>query len=156
MLTHQNESLPRRRMAVWNACDPRKLQVCALIEVTPLPEGGAPAELLATCYRASRAGVIVLLLRGLDRYVADAALNPVVARCGLEVYGVIYLDEDEEDLALEVALRTPLVVASTERFSELLTGRAIAHQRGVGAPVQTLSLYLDPLPAAPRVASPGA
>jgi hypothetical protein len=83
----------------------------------------ARTRLLDAAYRASRNGIVFLLMRGADRAAVDRILDPVVRRCGVDVYGVRYLAVDEESAVDEVLRVASTVVTDSAALRTTLESR---------------------------------
>ena len=106
---------------------PLPLWPWAVVEITAETAADDRRGLILAAYRASRAGVVGLALRGVTPEAIDDVLDGVVdvARDG-ELKGVVYLDGTDEAALLAAAAHAGLVVASTTRFRERLSERGIA------------------------------
>lgn len=99
----------------------------AVVEITPRVRDGSHGGLLALAYAASRAAPVMAVLNGLTRREMDARLDPVVARLGLDVRGVVYADAEDGAAVLAAAGSAALVVALSPSFRATLVDRRIAH-----------------------------
>lgn len=82
-------------------------------------------ELLIAAYRASIDEPSVVLMRNVAVAEADRILDAVVSDNGLEVAGLMYLSDGDEDALLEAARRARVVVATTERLRRRLTSAGL-------------------------------
>jgi hypothetical protein len=88
----------------------------AAIEISLNPLGRVPVPLLRCAYRASRTGLIALILNGVDVRAADRVLDPVVARLPRTIPGVAYLAIDDDDRVRDAVLSAQVVLAATAPF----------------------------------------
>lgn len=100
---------------LWTTVPP----VLAVVEIAPSSEARLRAHLVSAAYRASRAGIVVLVLQNVARASVDELLDPVVHSIGSSVCGVLYLDSRQEAEVRWAVERTPLVVASTAEFHSM-------------------------------------
>jgi hypothetical protein len=99
--------------------------VAAVIEIAAGADGELPHDLLAAAYEASRWGLVVLLLRGMDRDRVDRALNPIVRTVGLRVHGILYIEEWNPAEVVDFCRLARLVVASTSGLRDELSALGI-------------------------------
>lgn len=92
------------------------MQNWAAIEIASTAEGKAPVQLLRCAYRSSRAGLITLILNGVEAAAADRVLDPVVARMPLTIPGVAYLPIEDDARVQAAVLSTDTVFVATLRF----------------------------------------
>jgi hypothetical protein len=105
------------------------MSIRALVELSgelPLEE---QQSLVAWAYDLSRTGRVALLLRGVSRGAADRMLDRVVAREGIQVHGLVYLEPEDEAALIGFTVLAPTIVASTDSFRALLHGRGISADR---------------------------
>lgn len=116
------QAAPRRLVA-----PPLADRFHAVVEITPRVRDGSHAGLLALAYAASRTAPVMAVLSGITRRAMDARLDPVVARLGVCVRGVVYADAEDEAAVLAAAATVPLVVALSPSLRALLATQRIAH-----------------------------
>jgi len=92
------------------------MQTTAVVEISGEMDARAQARLIASAYRWSRSGLVMLALRNVSRQAVDRLLNPVVAEVGLDVHGIQYLDAADAAEVLRYVAPGTLVVAGTEAF----------------------------------------
>lgn len=97
----------------------------AVVEITADAVGEDRSGLLLSAYRASRAGVVGLALRGVTPASVDHVLDGVVDSRDTAVKGVVFLDAAEEATLLAAASHAKLVVAATPRLRERLRAHGI-------------------------------
>lgn len=92
----------------------------AAIEISRLPGGQAPTELIESAYRASRRGRIILLLDGIDPESIDAMLEPLVPTMRLTIPGILYVDaEDAASVAEALSQSCSIFTAEKGRLSHV-------------------------------------
>ena len=101
------------------------MQIWATIEISSNLEGRAPVQLLRCAYRASQAGLIALVLNGVEAIAADRVLDPVVARMPLTIPGVAYLPIDDDARVREAVLCASAVFVATHRFRDAVLGLGV-------------------------------
>lgn len=72
-------------------------RVRAVVDITAEPAGCTLEELVVSAYRASRDGVVVLVLSGVSPAEVDRILDPVVPSMPLTIPGVRYLQATDEE-----------------------------------------------------------
>lgn len=97
----------------------------ALVEIGSEMDEAERAELIRAAYLSSRAGVVVLVLRGVSPRSVDRVLDEVVNVREGGIRGVVYLNGDDEPAVLAAAANAAHVIASTERFRLVLDERGI-------------------------------
>jgi len=102
-------------------------KVAALLEIGRKANGEIPASLISAAYRASRSTSIMLALDAVSPAEVDEVLDPVVARNGYDVCGVLYV-KVSDDAALTGAASAARVFASSHGFRAKLAERGIAFQ----------------------------
>jgi hypothetical protein len=105
------------------------MQNWATIEIASTAEGKAPVQLLRCAYRASRAGLIALVLDGVEANAADRVLDPVVARMPLTIPGVVYLLIDDDTRVRDAVLSADAVFVATLRFRRAVLDLGIDPER---------------------------
>jgi hypothetical protein len=90
----------------------------AVVEISSNSEGRAPVQLLRCSYRASQAGLIALVLNGVDARAVDRALDPLVARLPLTIPGVDYLPIEDDARVQDAVLSADTVFVATPRFRD--------------------------------------
>ena len=96
----------------------------AVLEVRADGAGAAPADLICSAYRASRAGTIVLVLDGVSPAQVDRALDPLV-RAVPGVAGVVYSTPETLERVLLRSGRPRLAFVGTEALARPLAARGL-------------------------------
>ena len=105
---------------------PLPLWPWAVVEITADSTVEDRCGLILAAYRASRAGVVGLALRGVTPESVDDVLDQVVdPRRDGDLKGVVYLDVSDETALLSAAAHAGVVIASTARFRARLEERGI-------------------------------
>ena len=82
-------------------------------------------SIVQALYRASQAGLIALVLNGVEAVAADRVLDPVVARMPLTIPGVAYLPIDDDARVREAVLCASAVFVATHRFRDAVLGLGV-------------------------------
>lgn len=88
----------------------------AVIEIAEEFDPRVQAELVASAYRLSRNGLVVLALRGISRKAVDRLLDPVVATVGRDVVGILYVEAPDPIQLLPYVAPATQVVGVSEGF----------------------------------------
>jgi hypothetical protein len=105
------------------------MSIRALVELSCELAPEEQQSLVAWAYDLSRTGRVALLLSGVSRGAADRMLDKVVAREGIQVHGLLYLEPEDEAALIGFTVLAPTIIASTESFRALLHGRGITADR---------------------------
>jgi hypothetical protein len=104
---------------------PLLMAVEAVLEIVTEPGRELPSALIEAAYSASRAGIVVLALRGVTPDIVDRVLDPLVVDIGREIHGVVYIDANDLASVVDVATRARLVMAVSPELRESLRAREI-------------------------------
>jgi hypothetical protein len=94
------------------------MQNWAVIEISLSADGRTPIQLLRCSYRASQAGLVALVLNGVEARAADRALDPLVARLPLTIPGVAYLSIEDDARVQDAVLSADTIFVATARFRD--------------------------------------
>lgn len=115
----------------------------ALIEIVREPEGGVPAPLVRSIYKASASGVFVLALRDIHPLEIDALLDDLVRVMPLSIPGIRYIDARDPAAVLKAAASTSTIIAATLEFVNLFNGNA----EDIDEPASSRILSSSPQPS---------
>jgi hypothetical protein len=96
------------------------VRIQAVIEICWLSNGHLPTELIQHAYKASKHGLIILVLRDIDPGLVDQALDEVVSQLPLTLPGVLYVPAENDIAVREALTATDVVFYSTKRFKDLV------------------------------------
>lgn len=94
------------------------MQNWAVIEISCHADGRTPVQLLRCSYRASQAGLVALVLNGVEAHAVDRALDPLVARMPLTIPGVVYLPIEDDERVQNAVASADAVFVTTPRFRD--------------------------------------
>ncbi|MCX5578648.1 hypothetical protein [Kaistia terrae] len=94
------------------------MQNWAAIEISLDVKGRPPVQLLRCAYRASRSGLIALVMNGVEPGAANRVLDPVVARMPLTIPGVAYLPIGDDERVRDAVLSADAILVATARFRQ--------------------------------------
>lgn len=100
-------------------------RIAAVVEITSELDAETQMRLLTAAYVASRSGVAILMLKGVSRESVDRQLDPVVRSVGLNVQGVVYMDEESPPGAALAA--ATVIVAATDHFRARLLADGMSY-----------------------------
>lgn len=98
----------------------------AVVDIDSDLAAATRSRLLASVYRFSHAGTVVLVLRDVSRSTIDAILNPVVDIVGVNVRGTLYVDASDLPTVLAGVYADTIVVGSSPTFCAECLSRGIA------------------------------
>ena len=103
-------------------------EVSAVLEIGRTSSGEIPASLISAAYRASRSTAIMFVLDSVSPSEIDQILDPLVARSGPEVCGVLYVNKSDDAAVLTSAAIAARVFAGSPDLRAKLSSRGIAYQ----------------------------
>jgi hypothetical protein len=97
------------------------MNVRDVVEISPT-NGLLPAAAIATAYRSSQYGLVVLVLNDATPAAINTILDPIVKTMPLAIPGVLYVQISDEAQVSRAVTSAVTVYVATEAFRDLAIG----------------------------------